>query len=271
MFQANQEMFTPSIFIAPRSLLARFKDSTGMADLKRKVTTLSGGGVKPLRLEAVASARPSERVELRETRPSGKILQKRILPVNENRLSFDFKPADGKLIKKPKLGFDRLDSTTEYNEFMVFDQGGTATIGSSNTRENFLVAIKRKKVSACVPKNHPKHQVHDNVVSLFELFYEGNEVCMIYEQMDVSLRHLTGTCEGQWDDYKIGAICKEVGSIARRCFQTAYFLPIIHGLLYIHDECSLYHGALACDTVLLNRDGFIKIGGPHTRSKATPS
>ena len=212
-------MFTPSIFIAPRSPLARVKDSTGMADLKRKVITLSGGGVKPLRLEAVASARPSERVELRETRPSGKTLQKRILPVNVNRLSFDFKPPEGKLIKKPKLGFDQLNSTTEYNEFMVFDQGGTATIGSSNTRENFLVAIKRRKVSACIPTNHWKHQVHDNIVSLFELFYEGNEFCMIYEQMDVSLRHLTGTCEGQWDDYKIGAICKEIGSIARLCFK----------------------------------------------------
>lgn len=40
----------------------------------------------------------------------------------------------------------------------------------------------------------------------------------------------------------------------------AHFFPIVHGLLYIHNECSLYHGALAGDTVLLNRDGFIKIG-----------
>ncbi|KAL9014599.1 MAG: hypothetical protein Q9173_000744 [Seirophora scorigena] len=51
--------------------------------------------------------------------------------------------------------------------------------------------------------------VHESIVSLFDLFYEGDQICMIDEQRDVSLRHLTGTCEGHWNDYKIEAICKE--------------------------------------------------------------
>lgn len=238
-----------------------------MSELKRKVTTLSGGSVKPLRLEEHAATRPPDRVELREPRSSGKTLHKRILPVNENRLSFDLRPPEGKPIKKPKLGCDEPDPSTEYYEFMAFDQAGAATIGSSNTRENSLVAIKRRAAPVNIPKDVRKRLVHENVVSLFDLFYEGDQICMIYEQMDVSLRHLTGTCEGQWDDYKIGAICKEVGSILRMPFIFAYLFPIIHGLLYIHNQCSLYHGALACDTVLLSRDGYIKIG----RSKLFPS
>lgn len=162
-----------------------------MSELKRQVTTLSGGGVKPLRLEELASASYSDRLEFKETRHSGKTLHKRILPVNENRLSFDPKPPDVKLIKKPKLGSKEPEPTTEYNEFMAFDQAGAATIGSSNTRENFLVAIKRRTVPGTVSRNPRKHLAHENIVSLFDLFYDGNEVCMIYEQMDVSLRHLS--------------------------------------------------------------------------------
>ena len=35
---------------------------------------------------------------------------------------------------------------------------------------------------------------------------------------------------------------------------------ILDGLSYIHEELSLYCGKLDCSTVLLNRDGMVKIG-----------
>ncbi|KAL8788257.1 MAG: hypothetical protein Q9213_001777 [Squamulea squamosa] len=164
--------------MAPQLLLFSINYSTGMSELKRKVTTLSGGGVKPLRLEEYASARHDDRVELKEGRHPRKTLHKRILPVNDNRSSFDLRPPEEKPVKKAKLVSEDLDVTTEFHEFMVFDQGGPATIGSSNTRENFLVAIKRRRVPGFSAKSAYKHPAHDNIVSLFELFYEGDEVCM---------------------------------------------------------------------------------------------
>lgn len=248
-----------------QSMLDSYQNSSSMSELKRKVTTLSGGVVRPLRLEEQASAR----IELKEPRPAGKTLQKRILPVNENRLSFDLKPPEGNSIKKPKLMSEELDPATEYNEFMIFDQGGAATIGSSNTRENYLVAIKKRSVPGGISRSAWKLPNHDNVVRILEVFCEGDEVCMIYEQMDVSLRHLTGTCDGQWDDYKIGAICKEVGRRRTITCQLAYLIQIVNGLIHIHKECSLYHGDLSCNTVLLSRDSYIKIGKPDLLSRGT--
>ena len=35
---------------------------------------------------------------------------------------------------------------------------------------------------------------------------------------------------------------------------------LVNGLLYLHEELSLSHGALDCSTILLNLNGIVKIG-----------
>ena len=99
---------------------------------------------------------------------------------------------------------------TIYNEWMTLAQAGPAIIGCDNTRDANMVAIKQVKrpeqfSGRCMPPF-----LSDHVVSVKDMYCKDNEITIIYEQMDVSLRQITGTLNGQLKAFEIAGICKEV-------------------------------------------------------------
>jgi serine/threonine protein kinase len=127
---------------------------------------------------------------------------------------------------------------------MVLDQAGSANIGCDNTRERNLVAIKRLRGIRKGSMRRIRPFTSDHVVSIRDKHFENDDLVIIYERMDVSLRHVTGILQDPFKPSQIAAICKQ----------------LVAGLSYIHEELSLCHGELSCGTILLNLDGMVKIG-----------
>ncbi len=48
------------------------------------------------------------------------------------------------------------------------------------------------------------------MVNVKAMYWEDHEITIVYKQMDVSLRQMTGTLSGQLKAFEIAAICKEV-------------------------------------------------------------
>jgi hypothetical protein len=98
-----------------------------------------------------------------------------------------------------------------YHEFMALDQGGAANMGCDNTRECNLVAIKTLRG---IDKNSIRGIrpfTGDHVVSIRDVYFDNNDLMIIYEQMDVSLRDVASILQGPFEPFQIAAICKEVG------------------------------------------------------------
>jgi hypothetical protein len=93
---------------------------------------------------------------------------------------------------------------------MVFDQAGSANIGCDNTRERNLVAIKRFNGIRKSSMRRIQPFTSDYVVSIRETYFENDDLVVIYERMDVSLRHVTGILQGPFKPSQIAAICKQV-------------------------------------------------------------
>ena len=105
---------------------------------------------------------------------------------------------------------ERAPSRVTYHEFMVLDQAGSANIGCDNTRERNLVAIKRLIGARRRLLRRIKPFTSDHVVSIKETYFENDDLVIIYERMDVSLRHVTSILQGPFQPSQIAAICKQV-------------------------------------------------------------
>jgi hypothetical protein len=105
---------------------------------------------------------------------------------------------------------ERSPSRMTYHEFMVLDQAGSANIGCDNTRECNLVAIKRLIGVRKRLLRRIKPFASDHVVSIKETYFENDDLVIIYERMDVSLRHVTSILQGPFQPSQIAAICKQV-------------------------------------------------------------
>ncbi|KAL6722259.1 hypothetical protein ACLMJK_001366 [Lecanora helva] len=171
-------------------------------DLQRRVTQIgSGDRLRPLHLLGGVARDDASKVALRGQ-------HKRPLPVNDNKLSFD--PRQESPRKKNK----HLDKTlphqpaTTYSEFLRLDQAGLATLASDNSKSCLLVAVKHAKVDSRQQIVHPVR--HGNIVNLMHVYHEGeDEIFMVYELMDVSLRLVNSIAHGKWNVYEIAAVCKE--------------------------------------------------------------
>ena len=53
---------------------------------------------------------------------------------------------------------------------------------------------------------------NDYVVSIIETYFDSEDMVIIYEHMDISLRNLTSILQGPFKPFHIAAICKEVSS-----------------------------------------------------------
>ena len=186
--------------------------------LRRNVTRISGDDARPLLLPSLVANNASNLKSSSEN-----IGQKRQLSISQNKLSFDPKRLqlqNSKKIRKlekdtssvkSKVSVDLQKSAITYEGFLHFDQAGPAIIGSSNTQDCTLVAIKTSKRCTNIDLQYLTGCVHENLVQLLDVFeIDDNEVCMVYEQMEVSLRLINGNPYIKWKPYEIAAISKEV-------------------------------------------------------------
>lgn len=104
-------------------------------------------------------------------------------------------------------------------------------------------------------------------MDLHSAFFQDGTVWTIYEEMDLSLEQIFELDCDPWTvdpgrkDLQISAISAQVG------FSTALFThslitqQVLRGLVYIHDNLGVAHGAISARNVLLKRTGRVKLGG----------
>ena len=95
---------------------------------------------------------------------------------------------------------------------MIIEQARPAVIGVDDTDRRKRVAIKRVR--------KPEGSVYqvllstcDQIVNIKDMYVENGDVVFVYEQIDVSLRHITGILPDQpLKAFQIAAICREVSA-----------------------------------------------------------
>ena len=105
----------------------------------------------------------------------------------------------------------RNKSRTSYHTFMPLDQAGPAVIARDNKEDGPFVAIKRVKRADRDLVYRVPDFTSDHLVNIKDMFLEGDEeIVIVYEQMDVSLKHIVAVTGGPLQGFEIAAICKEV-------------------------------------------------------------
>lgn len=175
-------------------------------NLHRRVTPISGERLRPLQLLGEIAKDVA-------VKSNARLQQKRAMPISENKLSFDPSTGAGTADKKIKRTASSFPDRPKYpySEFLRLDQAGPAVIAyCENTKACSLVAIKTSRVHS--HSLDPLQTVRgDNIVSWVDIYWKEKEVtCMVYEQMDVSLRLVNSIARSRWNVYEIAAICKEV-------------------------------------------------------------
>lgn len=99
-----------------------------------------------------------------------------------------------------------------YHEFMVLGQAGSANMGCDNTRDHNFVAIKRLKGIDKSSTHRMRPFKSDHVVNIRDMYFDNDDLVIIYEQMDKSLRGITDILQGPFQPFQIAAICKEVST-----------------------------------------------------------
>jgi len=144
---------------------------------------------------------------------------------------------------------------------MTRDQARSIIIDSDNSEKCNFVAIKRvKKVD-----NSLVHRISsfnsDQLVEIRDMYQDNDDVVIIYEQMNVSLRHIIDLLQDSLKVFQIAAICKKI-KVSFDCF-TSNLLTVkkkmLNNLSYLHKKLSHYHDALSCDMILLNLEERVKI------------
>ncbi len=108
----------------------------------------------------------------------------------------------------------RNKSRTSYHTFMPLDQAGPAVIAREDKEDGPFVAIKRvKRADRELVYRIPGFK-NDHLVNIKDMFLEcEDEIVIVYQQMDVSLRHIMAVTGGPLHSFEIAAICKEVSDV----------------------------------------------------------
>lgn len=134
----------------------------------------------------------------------------RRLPVNPSRLSFAPK-------KRPEHPTKRLKPTHDepyqpcYHEFMSLNQAKIATI-AYDENHNLLTIKKRQSKSSDWIKELKSLTTSDCVITLLDAFQQKKNVHLVYELMNISLRHILATSRDQLEAHEIAAICREIST-----------------------------------------------------------
>jgi hypothetical protein len=97
-----------------------------------------------------------------------------------------------------------------YHKFMVLDQAGSAVMGFDDTRERNLVAIKRLNGIDKSSARRLRPFTSDHVVNVREAYIDHDDLVIVYEHIDISLRHITGLLSSPFKPFQIAAIYNEV-------------------------------------------------------------
>ena len=141
-----------------------------------------------------------------------------------------------------------------YQKFFILDQAGPAILAHHNARNFEIVAIKESKMPTGVQNIFTF--TSDYVVSILDIFCSDDKIFMVYEYMEVSLRHIGSI--SSLDAYEIASVSKEVRDLSSTMAQLTC-IQVIAGLKYIHRELQTICGQLDCGNILIGA-GKIKIG-----------
>ncbi len=93
------------------------------------------------------------------------------------------------------------------------------------------------------------------------MYQDNDDVVIIYEQMNVFLRHIIELLQDSLKVFQIAAICKKI-RVNFDCF-TSNLLTVekkmLNNLSYLHKKLSHYHDVFSCNTILFNLEERVKI------------
>ena len=162
------------------------------------------------------------------------------LPVNSGSLFVQDRSPQADVQPPPRDGPSPQDR--EFMNIIEEDQAGTCTVAYRGS--NFQTfAVKTRMVEQhqldCLKRTH-----HPNICNLADFFQpKPSSVCLVYEDMAVSLAELQSCPTATFKEYELAAIGSEV----------------LQGLIYLEIELILGHDVTS-DGVLLSSDGAVKIG-----------
>ncbi len=154
----------------------------------------------------------------------------------------------------------------EYQAILKEGQGGGITIAHRQALSHPIIAVKEH---ACSDSQRIKNLVrfsHKNIVSLHEVYIHNERLYFIYECMDVSLAEIQATPYGEFAAFQIATICKEVGIFGsyRSSVGDTNAIQILNGMDFVHKELEIAYGPLDANSVMISRDGDVKLGnGPQ--------
>lgn len=154
------------------------------------------------------SLKPAETLASKKSTP----LDQSTFPLSKPRLSeneisiskFESKDVDQPFENTPR---------GPYDEFMALDLAGIAMVGSENNEDPDLVAIKRVEKTSESRISRIAPFTSDHLVQIKDVYEDGNDIVIVSETMDVTLRQLTGILQGPLKAFQIAAICKEVSNL----------------------------------------------------------
>ena len=96
---------------------------------------------------------------------------------------------------------------------MPLDQVRPAVITHDNMNNRVFVVIKHMKRANLKPLYCVSDFKSDHLVNIRDMFLKGDhEIVIVYEQMNVSLRHVMTVTRGSLQVFKIMMICREVST-----------------------------------------------------------
>ena len=98
----------------------------------------------------------------------------------------------------------------KYHAIIRDDQAGEVTVAHGQKPEHPIIAVKQQKCQDGDAIKRLCSSSHENIVSLYEAYHEGEAVFFVYECMDVSLAEIQSTSHGNLLSFQIAAVCREV-------------------------------------------------------------
>lgn len=92
---------------------------------------------------------------------------------------------------------------------MPLDQAEHVVIACDSKARSF-VAIKRARKSSIDDVFRIPKFVNDRVVNIKDLFLNKEEMVIVYEQTNISLRHIMTVTDGPLQAFEIATVCQEV-------------------------------------------------------------
>ena len=102
---------------------------------------------------------------------------------------------------------------TSYHASMPLDQAGPAVIAHDNMEDRTFMAVKRVKRAIRDPACRVADFTSDHLVNIKDIFWEDDDdIVIVYEQRDVSLKHIMAVTGSPLQGFEIAAICRQVSN-----------------------------------------------------------